>query len=27
VWGASPQMGLVTCAAPGAKHGKKATLS
>jgi hypothetical protein len=23
VWGASPQMGLVTCTAPGAKHGKK----
>lgn len=27
VWGASPQMGLVTCTAPGAKSGKKATLS
>ncbi len=23
VWGASPQMGLVTCTAPGAKHGRK----
>jgi hypothetical protein len=27
LWGASPQMGLVTCTAPGAKHGKKGTLS
>ena len=27
VWGASPQMGLVTCTAPSAKRGKKATLS
>jgi hypothetical protein len=23
VWGASPRMGLVTCTAPGAKHGRK----
>jgi hypothetical protein len=23
VWGASPQMGLVTCTSPAAKHGKK----
>jgi hypothetical protein len=27
VWGASPQMGLVTCTAPSAKGGKKAALS
>lgn len=27
VWGASPQMGLVTCTAPSAKRGKKAPLS
>jgi hypothetical protein len=23
VWGASPQMGLITCTAPSAKHGRK----
>jgi hypothetical protein len=27
LWGASPQMGLVTCTAPDAKHGKKTHLS
>jgi hypothetical protein len=27
LWAASPQMGLVTCTAPGAKHGKKGALS
>jgi hypothetical protein len=27
IWGGSPQMGLVTCTAPGAKGGKKAVLS
>jgi hypothetical protein len=27
LWGASPQMGLVTCTAPGAKSGKNAVLS
>ena len=27
IWGASPQMGLVTCTAPGARRGKNAALS
>jgi hypothetical protein len=27
VWGASPAMGLVTCTAPSAKHGKKGLVS
>jgi len=27
LWGASPQMGLVTCTAPGARRGKKALVS
>jgi hypothetical protein len=27
IWGASPEMGLVTCTAPSAKHGKKGLVS